>query len=552
MSHVNFSFFGEISLILFVSVALGLLSGRFRQSLIMGYILAGVILGPSVLGLIQDSSQIKQIAEIGLIFLMFTVGLEFSIKKLKTMREMVFGAGAFQVLATIAVGAGLSLFFGFPLAAGIFIGCVMSLSSTAVVSKELTAHRELDSPQGRISLGILIFQDLAVIVMMVLLPLLRFGNETGGGLELALALGKAGLFLALTYLAGRYIFPPLLRFVTEIGGKELLILATMMLVFGTAAAGQWFGFSMVLGAFVAGVLLSETEFNFQIHQIIFPFREIFMSLFFVSIGLLLNLEFLFSHWWQVALLTVAIPIVNTCVCLAVVLVFGYPLRVAIFSALVLAGIGEFSFVLLQMGASHSLITDEVYQLLLSLTAVTLLLTPFIYQIASRLSLQLEAVKFLRGSHSLLTKEAQEDLAHLKDHVIICGFGPVGQNLAYHLKKQSIPFVITEMNVKTVKRFAAKGFPIYFGDAASAHILEKMGAERARAVAMTMLDPSGLGSLVREAKKLNPKIFILARARYVSEIGGLLASGVTDVVSEEFETSKIFAEKLGCFTAPKAS
>jgi len=549
MTHVDPSFFAQIALILAVSVALGLLSSRFRQSLIMGYILAGVVLGPYFLRLIRDYGEIKQIAEIGLLFLMFTIGLGFSLKKLKAMREMVFGAGALQVLVTVIAGALLARFFGFPLSTGIFIGCVMSLSSTAVVSKELTTHHELDSPQGRITLGILIFQDLAVIVMMVLLPLLKLGTAASAGSELFWAIGKAALFLIMIYSAGRFLFPTVLRFVMDIGGKELLILATMMLAFGTAAVGEYFGFSIVLGAFLAGVMLSETEFNFQIHQIIFPFREIFMSLFFVSIGLLLDPGFLFSHFWQVALLALAIPLVNVAVCLLVVLVFGYPLRVAIFSALILAGIGEFSFVLLQMGASHELISPEVYQLLLSLTAVTLLLTPFVYQVASRFSLQLEAVKFLSGSRAMITQEAQELLAEIKDHVIICGFGPVGQNLAYHLEKEKIPFVITEMNVQTVKRFAMKGFPIYFGDAASPHMLEKMGVEKARAIAMTMLDPSGLGSLVRESKRMNPKIFILARTRFVSEIGGLMALGVTDVISEEFETSKIFAEKLESFVSP---
>jgi CPA2 family monovalent cation:H+ antiporter-2 len=541
MPPVDSSYFTEVFLILFVSVALGLFSSHLKQSLIMGYILAGVLLGPHCLKLIRDVAEIKQIAELGLVFLMFTIGLEFSYRKIRTMQRIVLGAGFFQVLATITMGAALSLALGFSVTTAIFIGCVMSLSSTAIVSKELATHKELDSPQGRISIGIAIFQDLAVIPMMIFLPTLHSGSGQWG-IELFHALWKTAVFLSAAFLTGRFIFPHILSFTVKLGGKELLTLATLMLVLGTATISQAFGLSMVLGAFIAGVMLSETEFNFEIHHLVAPFRELFMSLFFVSIGLLLNVAFLFSHFWQVALFATAILIANTAVCSLVVMIFGYPLRVAIFSALILAEIGEFSFVLIQMGASHRLVSEEVYQLLLSLTAATLFVTPFIYKLGTRLSLLMDKVQWFKG-HWKKEDETSDALRSLKDHVIVCGFGPVGQNLGYHLKKQGVPFVITEMNVETVKKFSKKGLPIYFGDAASSHILEKLGAPRAKAIAVTMLDPDGLGSIIAEAKKLNPNICILARARYMSEIGELLAQGVTDVVSEELETSKVFAEKL---------
>jgi len=541
MTGLSFDYFSQIFLILFIAIVFGILASHFKQSLVMGYILAGVLLGPGALGWIKDAEQIKQIAEIGLVLLMFTIGLEFSLKQLQTMRKLILGAGSLQVLATVLVGMLISRAFGFSWAVSVFIGCVMSLSSTAILSKELSSHNEIDSPQGRISIGIAIFQDIAVIPMMIFLPvfhsaanqlLSEFGN----------ALFKSLLFLGAALVVGRYVFPNLLRFAISRGGKELLILTTFMMVFGTATASQWFGLSIALGAFVAGVLLSETEFNYEIHHLVFPFREVFMSLFFVSIGLLLDIHFLWTHLIPVVLLAAAILAVNTAVCLVVVLVFRYPLRIALFSALILAGIGEFSFVLIQMGLAHGLIEPKVYQLLLSLTAVTLFVTPFLYKVASYLSRRLEAVKFLRGDEALSHPETKDRIARMKDHVIICGFGPVGQNLAYHLQKKKMPFVIVEMNVRTVKRFSRK-YPIFFGDAASRHVLEKLGAERAHAIAVTMLDPDGLGSLITEAKRLNPRILIVTRARYVSEIGGLFAKGVSDVVSEELETSKVFAEKL---------
>ena len=364
MDHSAVHFISQIFIILFVSVALGLLSQRFRQSLIMGYILAGVLLGPHTLGWIRDDFEIRQIAEIGLLFLMFSIGLEFSLKKLKTIRRVVFGAGSLQILATVAAGTGLGVLLGFSLPTGIFIGCVMSLSSTAVVSKELKDHAELDSPQGRLSMGILIFQDIAVIPMVIFLPILGTFDQALGQ-DLAWAGAKLTLFLLFAYVVGRYVFPTILRLIADTGSKELLVLTTLMLAFGMASASQWFGLSIVLGAFVAGILLSETEFNFQLRHIIFPFQEVFMSLFFISIGLLLDVNFLFTHFWQVLLLAIAIPLVNALVCSVVVLIFGYPLRVALFAALILAEIGEFSFVLIHVGATHQLITQEVYQLLLS-------------------------------------------------------------------------------------------------------------------------------------------------------------------------------------------
>lgn len=541
MPHEIISYYGSITIILVVATALGFLATRFKQSLVTGYILAGVLLGPHVFKIIQDPVHIRKIAEIGLLLLLFTLGLEFSFTKLKSIRRIVFGAGTTQVVGTIAAGTLIALAFGFPLPTAIFIGCVISLSSTAVVSKELSTARELDSPQGRISIGILIFQDLAIIPMMIFLPVLQ---NVGAAVIGALAWAglKAVVFLIAAYLVGRFVFPVILRKTTEIGGKELLILASFMLVFLSATVSQWFGLSMALGAFVAGALLAETEFNLQLHHLVTPFREIFMSLFFVSIGLLFNLPFLFTHLWEILLFVFVIGAINTLVCSIVVLAFGYPIRIAVFASLILAEIGEFSFILIQMGASNNLINEEVYQLLISLVAVTLLMTPFVYQLATRISLKVEAVSFLRGKQ-IFSDQDKEKPVELKNHVIICGFGPVGQNLAFHLNKHGVPYVITEMNIKTVNEYSKKGFPIYFGDSASSHVLEKMGVQNAYAIAVTMLDPDGIDAMLQEAKKLNPKIVVLARVRFVSEIGGLLAKGVTEVISEELEVSQIITERL---------
>jgi len=533
--------FADIALILSVSVVLAFIASYFRQSLITGYILAGIILGPHVLGLLEDVEEIQRIAEIGLVLLMFALGLEFSLSKLKSMFKVVFGAGTAQVGSTILVGAFLSHLLGFSWATSIFIGCVMSLSSTAVVTKELSSRREVDSPQGRISIGILIFQDLAVIPMMIFLPVLQ---SLGPAVfqDLALAGFKTLAFLTAAYLIGRFILPVVLHRTMAVGGKELLVLAVFMIVFVSATISQWFGLSMALGAFVMGALLAETDFKYQIHHVVIPFREIFMSLFFVSIGLLFDLSFLLSHLWQVVPLAIAIPVINAIICSIVVVFFGYPLRIAIFAALVLAEMGEFSFILIQMGSIHGLITEEVYQLLLSLVAVTLLFTPFSFQLATQLSRRLEALQFLKGRVSM-AKEETEKLEEMHNHVIVCGFGPVGQNLAYHLNKHGIPYVITDMNTDTVKKYKHKGFPIYFGDSSSRHVLEKMGVEKALGIAITMIDPSGIDALIREAKSINPDIFILARVRYVDEIGGLLAKGVSEVISEELEVSQIISERF---------
>ena len=258
------------------------------------------------------------------------------------------------------------------------------------------------------------------------------------------------------------------------------------------------------------------------------------------------MNFFLSHFHQTMLLVVAILAINTVICSIVVLAFGYPIRIAIFAALILAEIGEFSFVLIQTGAAHNLIGNEAYQLLIDVVAVTLLLTPLIYKLATRVSLKVEALAFLKGKIKFLAGKEEEKIK-LKNHIIVVGFGHVGQNLAFHLNKHGMPYVVTEMNIKTVNDYSKKGFPIYFGDAASSHVLEKMGIEHASAIAVTVLDPDGIEALVHEAKKLNPKIAILARVRFVSEIGGLLAKGVTEVISEELEVSQIITERLVAHT-----
>ncbi|MBI4413974.1 MAG: cation:proton antiporter, partial [candidate division NC10 bacterium] len=431
-----------------------------------------------------------------------------------------------------------------------FFGFLLALSSTAVVLKTLVDRAEIDSPHGRCVLGILIFQDLCVVPMMLLAPLLGTGAASAATILWTLA--KAAGVVGVVLLGARFVIPRLLYEIVRTRSRELFVISVIVICLGTAYATAQAGLSLALGAFLAGLVISESEFSTQALTEILPFRDSFNSLFFISVGMLLDLRFVLGHPFTVLGLAAAVLVGKALLGGGSVLALGYPVRTAILGGLALAQVGEFSFVLSKVGHGLGLLTAWGSQAFLSASVLTLLLTPFLIQAGPSLAERLRGMerleRWLPGRR--FAALAPERLA-LKDHVIIVGFGLNGRHLARVLKQVGIPYAIQEMNGETVRRMRRQGEPIYFGDVTSVEVLEHLGVSRARLLTVAISDPTSVQRAVRLAREANPKLYIVARTRYAVQVDDLYRLGADEVISEDFETSiEIFARVLRRYQVPR--
>jgi CPA2 family monovalent cation:H+ antiporter-2 len=545
-------FLKDLVLVFGVSTLVVFLFHRLRQPTIVGFLVSGVLVGPYGLSLIADVHQVELLAEIGVVLLLFTIGLEFSISKLNQMRWLVLGGGSLQVLGTILLIGGGAWLFGLPPAQAVFFGFLLALSSTAIVLKILMDRGEIDSPQGRFAVGMLLFQDVCVVPLMLLTPLLS-GKTATGPVAILLVLGKVALTVTLIFFLSRLLVPRLLFQVVKMRSPEIFIISIILICLGTAWATSQIGLSLALGAFLAGMVIAESEYSHQTMANILPLRDSFMGLFFVSVGMLMNLGTLLTHPLEVAGTLLAILIGKTVVVVGSVLVLGYPLRVAVLVGCALAQVGEFSFVLSRVGWEWGLITPELNQYFLSAAVISLLLTPFAIQLSPKLA---DRIGRLRGVERWFPGRSFEELkperVQLRDHVIIVGYGPTGGNLSRVLKATQVPYCILELNGETVRRMRAKGEPIYYGDVASQEVLKHLGIQHARSLVIAISDPASIRRATRLARDLNPHLYILVRTRYEVEIDELYRLGANEVIAEEFETSiELFARVLRRYHLPRS-
>ncbi|MEE9154286.1 MAG: cation:proton antiporter [candidate division NC10 bacterium] len=545
-------FLKDLVLVFGVSTLVVFLFHRLRQPTIVGFLVSGVLVGPYGLSLIADVHQVELLAEIGVVLLLFTIGLEFSISKLNQMRWLVLGGGSLQVLGTILLIGGGAWLFGLPPAQAVFFGFLLALSSTAIVLKILMDRGEIDSPQGRFAVGMLLFQDVCVVPLMLLTPLLS-GKTATGPVAILLVLGKVALTVTLIFFLSRLLVPRLLFQVVKMRSPEIFIISIILICLGTAWATSQIGLSLALGAFLAGMVIAESEYSHQTMANILPLRDSFMGLFFVSVGMLMNLGTLLTHPLEVAGTLLAILIGKTVVVVGSVLVLGYPLRVAALVGCALAQVGEFSFVLSRVGWEWGLITPELNQYFLSAAVISLLLTPFVIQLSPKLA---DRIGRLRGVERWFPGRSFEELkperVQLRDHVIIVGYGPTGGNLSRVLKATQVPYCILELNGETVRRMRAKGEPIYYGDVASQEVLKHLGIQHARSLVIAISDPASIRRATRLARDLNPHLYILVRTRYEVEIDELYRLGANEVIAEEFETSiELFARVLRRYHLPRS-
>ena len=507
---------------------------KFHLPTILGFLLTGVIIGPQGLGILSDSEHIRMLAELGVVLLMLTIGLEFSIERLRGMQNIAVIGGSLQILVSIAVSMAFGWWRGWTFYESFFLGSVIAVSSTAIVLKYLMDRAEIDSPHGRIALSILIFQDLAVVPLMIFLS--AFGQSMSSvGLALGLALLKTVLLLAGAFFFSRFLLPQLLYRVAAIRNREIFFLFSVVVCLGMAWGSGALGLSMAIGALLAGFMFANTGFSHQLIGDIIPFRHLFVSIFFVSIGLLFDVHFFLSHIVLVLSVVGLVLFINFVIMTLLIMAFGFPPRVAVITGIILSQIGEFSFLLIEMARGSGRITPELYQVLLSTAFLTMLMTPLLFA-SIPFVLKILGRFVIFGMPPRNWTRPDRTLAALHDHVILCGFGPTGRDLATAFQDEKIPFVIIEMNPVKMREAKKMHMKAIYGDAANQEVLKRVGIARARAVIVSFPDPLGMTQIIRVVQDLNPDVILAVRARYEGQMPQLFELGADIVVTEEWEAS----------------
>jgi CPA2 family monovalent cation:H+ antiporter-2 len=528
------SFLAPLVLVFVAALAAAYGLARLRQPPLIGYLLAGALLGPYGLRLARDVHQVEALAEVGVVLLLFTVGLEFSFSDLGKLGRFVWGAGPIQVAGTFLTTATVMMVAGISLAQGVFAGFLAALSSTAIVLNILIDRGEIDSPHGRFLLGMLVFQDMAVVPMMLLIPtLVGHGAALGPA---ALALAKTAAMAVGVLLASRVLVPRFLSAVVATRRKELFIVAVLVLVLGTALATSAAGLSLALGAFLAGVVLSETEYGPQTMADIAPFRDAFNALFFVAVGMLFDARTLAQRPALVGLVLLALFALKVFWGGLPVLVYGFGIRVAATVGVSLAQVGEFSFVLVRQGRTAGLISEDGYQIFLAVALLSMLATPLLSEAGHHFGLT------LADRLSDLPRRSRRGDLPTEGHVLVLGFGLTGETLARVLGRARVPFRVLDLNPDRVRRGKDKNVPIEYGDVTNDRVLKHAGLENAVAVLVLLSDPRATRRAVSRCRKHAPGAFLLARTRYLTEIPQLSALGADEVVAEEFETSLEIANR----------
>lgn len=531
-----------------VSVVVVYLFDKLGLPALMGFLVAGAMVGPYGLDFVQDVSRVEVFAEIGVVLLLFTIGVEFSLAHLRSLRSAV-GCGTLQIGSMIAIAAIVGMAAGVPLKEGVFWGFLTAMSSTAIVLKMISDRGEINAPHGRLIIGVLIFQDLAVVPMMILTPTL--GTQGDSVLTVVWSLLKAIVVVTLILVTARFVVPGMLATVVRSRSRELFLITVILICLGIAWLSSLAGLSLAIGAFIAGLIISESEYSHQAMTEVLPFRDGFNSLFFLSVGMLLDWRVLVAHPVLVTSLVLAIVLAKSVTAAASAIVSGFAWRPALLMGMAVAQVGEFSFILSKVGKDAGLLSSESFQIFLAVSVMTMLLTPLLIELSPRLARRAEAIQRLRH-WTRPTSLREEAPVRLRDHTIIGGYGINGRNLAKVLQETEIPFVIVEMDGDVVRQERKRGVPIHFGDVSHPQTLRRLGIVDARDLVLAISDPLATRRAIQVARSLHPQIHIITRTRYLREIDELLAAGADQVVPEEFETSiEIFCLVLQDYRVPPA-
>ncbi|MBV5304058.1 MAG: cation:proton antiporter [Chlorobium sp.] len=553
----DLDFLGELVLIGAFAVAIILIFQRLKIPPVIGLIFTGILLGPSGFGAVYDQKMISTLAELGVVLLLFTIGLEFSLDELNKLKKIVLVGGIVQILLTGLVISFLAYWFmhvigyGITPSAAVFLGFTFSVSSTAICLKILTDRDELALPHARIAIGILIFQDLAIVPLMIGINFLA--PESAPSFDVVFKkIGVIALFAVGIFVGLKLLMPKMVRLISSLQARDVLVIGALVICFGAAWLTSLAGLSLALGSFVAGMVIASTDESHQISVTIDPFREAFSSIFFISVGLLLDVKMVnLPLFISIALVVL---LVKGMLVAGVSLFLGNSLRVSMMAGMALAQIGEFSFVLAESGLKNGVINHEVFQAMLAIIVVTMIVTPAMIAIAPRVADQMvPALGFIplvsrKSSNSILRPSDSTIICAGEIHAAIIGFGVNGQNVAAVLHATNISYSVLEIDRDTVKVMRRKGEPIYYGDCTEKKALFRAGIDHARAVVLGISDTTAIRNSIGVIREINQKAFIIVRARSLDDVAALYKAGADVVVTEKFETSiQIFSQLLNHFT-----
>jgi CPA2 family monovalent cation:H+ antiporter-2 len=519
----------------------GMIAQRLGQPVLLGYILAGILIGPNTPGLVADRDRVQLLANLGVAFLMFALGVEFSFAELRRVRRVALTAGGLQIPLTILLGTVAGVIAAWPPRAALLLGGAFAISSSIVALKLLIGRGETESPQGRVAIGLGIVQDLSLVPMLALLPALA-GDDADLGLALVRSVGVAAVAHAAVAFLGLRLVPHVLYRVARTGSRELFLLTVVLIALGTALASHEAGLSFALGAFLAGLVVSESEFASQVLTEIIPFRDLFSTVFFVAVGMLLDPAFLLAHLGLVFGLVAALVLGKLLIIGGALLAAGVNHRTATLSASLMSQMGEFSFVLAGVGLADGVIDLDQYGVILAVALGSILLTPPLASFAPAL---IRVAERLPGVANQERAQAgpEQVVGPLSGHVVICGYGRVGTELGDALARRGFSYAVVELTPVIVRGLRQQGIPAFYGDAAAEAVLLRAGIDQARTLAVATPDLVASRAAIRHAQRLNPRIHVIARATVSGEVATLADSGAAEVVQPEFEAGLEFVRQV---------
>lgn len=547
---MEFPLLQDIMVILGVSIVVLFLCLRFGIPTLVGLLLVGVISGPHGFAFLQSSHEVEVLAELGIALLLFSIGIELSLRRfLRSIREVVCGGGLQGALVVLGA-VGTALLIGRALGEAIFLGFLLSLSSTAIILNILQEHKEIRTPHGQLMTSILIFQDIIVVPMLLLVPLLS-GKKILIDQELVLSVMEGVALLVAVFIAGEWLVPRLLQQIAHVRSFKLFLFTVLFICTSVALFTAWLGLSLALGAFLSGLIISESAYHRHALGNVFPFQEIFTAFFFVATGMLLDLRFVYENPLIILVTLVGVLALKALAAGLTTIILGFPLRTAVMVGLGLSQVGEFSFVLVKAGMQNGIATPFHYQLFLAVALISMALSPLVLAYAPRFAEKLLKFRWpdrlLHGHFS----PAHEEESLQRDHVLVAGLGATGKNLVHVLKASQVPYVIVDMDPAVVDEQRRKGEPIHFGDITHEAVLNHVGAPGAKIAAVLVNDPLAARHAVEAIRRLNTDAYIIARVRNVQEGKELTQNGADEAIPDEVEASvAIFSRTLYQLNFPR--
>jgi CPA2 family monovalent cation:H+ antiporter-2 len=524
----------DLVVIFAVAVAMVVALRRVGVPSIAGFIFAGILVGPNVLGIVDDVHEVEVLAEVGVALLLFGIGLELSLDRMRRLWRPILIGGTLQVFATATVTFLILRLMGIRIPGAVFFGFVVAVSSTAVVLSALRSRGDIDAPHGRLTLGILIFQDLCVVPMIMAVPILAGTTPPGA---LAVAAFKSGAVLVSVLFGARFLAPRLLRFVAHTRQRDVFVLSMFLICIGTAWLASAAGVSLAIGAFLAGLVVADSEYRHQALSDLIPFREVFASLFFVSVGMLLDPHSIAGNALPIFALLAAIVLGKATIATLTSLVLQLPLRVSLLAGLALAQVGEFSFVLMAAGRDAMALPQPFTDNLSVAIVVSMLITPLIISISPKVTAGMGKAPVLTRRLGVRTAaDRPRDSGPMKDHVIIAGYGLTGRELANALEDCGVPYVMVDINPDNVRGALRRAEPAYFGDVTSDEVLESLGIAHARELVLVINDIDATTRAIHAARRLAPTLPIFARVFYAMDVARVARAGATEVVAAELEAA----------------